>query len=64
MEDPRKDPEYEICLCRHIKRAEVKKLIKEQNIYDLKTLCKKGRVGDKCGGCREDLQQLLDDIRP
>ena len=53
------NPEYEICLCRRLKVADVERIIKETGARTLKELCEKGRVGDKCGGCREELEQLL-----
>ncbi|MBO4235796.1 MAG: (2Fe-2S)-binding protein [Firmicutes bacterium] len=54
------DPEYVVCLCRHIKTAEVLSAIKEKHINCLRDLCEIIGVGDKCGGCREELSALLD----
>ena len=53
------NPDYEICLCRHIKTRDVIAGIKENNITSLKELCEHVGVGDKCGGCREELDALL-----
>lgn len=61
-EDYKKDPAYEVCLCKHITRADVEKIIKDKNIKTLKELCKVGDVGNKCGGCREDLESILSDV--
>lgn len=58
----KKDPEYVICLCRNIKRKDVVKFALENNIRDLKELCEKMPVGDRCGGCREDLEKLLEEL--
>ena len=53
-------PEYEICLCRRLKVSDVEKIIEETGASTLKELCELGHVGDKCGGCREELQMLLE----
>ena len=55
----KKSRDYEICPCRHVTRGQVEDIIKEQNITDLKTLCEVANVGNKCGGCREMLDQML-----
>lgn len=52
-------PDYEICLCRHVKTQDIIKIIKEKNISTLKELCETAGVGDKCGGCREELEFIL-----
>ena len=53
-------PEYEICLCRRMTVADAEKLIIETGATTLKELCEKGKIGDKCGGCREELELLLE----
>ena len=53
------NPDYEICLCRHIKTKDVIAFITENHISSLKELCEKMPIGDKCGGCREDLDGIL-----
>lgn len=58
----RKSRDYMICLCYKITRGEVEDIIREQGIKDLRELCEVAHIGDKCGGCREDLQMVLDDI--
>ncbi len=55
----RKSPEFIICLCRGITRKQTIDFILENHIEDLKTLCEKMPIGDRCGGCREDLEKLL-----
>lgn len=54
--------EYEVCLCYHTTRGEVEDIIRETGVDNLKDLCKVAKVGDKCGGCREDLQMILDEV--
>ena len=34
----------------------------EKKIKDLKELCEVANVGNKCGGCREELMYILDDV--
>lgn len=58
----KKSRDYEVCLCYHVTRGEIEDIIKEQNIKDLKTLCEVAKVGDKCGGCREDLDMILSEV--
>lgn len=58
----KKSRDYEVCLCYHTTRGEVEDIIKEKKITNLKDLCEIAKVGDKCGGCREDLQMILDDV--
>ena len=54
------DPDYEVCLCRHIKTKDVLNIIKDKHISCLRDLCEIAGVGDKCGGCREELAALLE----
>lgn len=56
------NPEYEICLCRRMNVSQAEDLIKAQGFTTLKELCEKGHVGDKCGGCREELELLLNKV--
>ena len=53
-------PEYEICLCHKKTVADVLNIIKETGAENLKELCEKGNIGNKCGGCREELDKLLE----
>ena len=34
----------------------------EKKIKDLRELCEVANVGNKCGGCREELMFILDDV--
>ncbi len=54
--------EYEVCLCCHTTRGEVEDIIRETGVDNLKDLCAAAKIGTKCGGCREDLQMILDDV--
>ena len=54
--------DYEICLCKKLNRGYVEDLIKEKNIKTLKELCEIGDIGNVCGGCREDLDMVLEEI--
>ena len=53
------NPEYEICLCRRLKVKDVEEFISNNNVLTLKELCERMHIGDKCGGCREELEILL-----
>jgi bacterioferritin-associated ferredoxin len=55
--------DYEVCLCYHITRGDVEDFLAESGIRDLKTLCDQMPVGDKCGGCREDLDMIIQDLK-
>ena len=52
--------DFKVCLCKQKTKKEIMDLIRENQITDLKTLQELGDVGNKCGACGEDLQQLLD----
>lgn len=54
--------DYVICLCRGITRGTVEDAIRENKITDLKVLCETTNAGTKCGGCREDLENLINEI--
>lgn len=54
--------DYEICACKHVTRGQVEDIIKEKEIKDLVVLCQVADIGNKCGGCREDLDNLLTEI--
>ena len=58
----KKSRDYEVCLCFHTKRGEVEDFIREHTPADLKELCQSMGIGAKCGGCREDLQMILDEV--
>lgn len=52
-------PDYVVCLCRNTTRRQVEEAIKETGSKTLKELCAAAKIGDKCGGCREDLEMIL-----
>lgn len=54
-----KSKDYMICTCRNITLGEAEDFIKSHNITDLKTLCKEANIGNKCGACREMLDELI-----
>lgn len=55
-------PDYEVCLCQHVTRKEIEKLIKETGSKTLNEFCDKTNIGKKCGGCREDIETILNEI--
>lgn len=52
---------YEVCLCCHTTRGEVEDFIIENKVDNLKDLCEAMQIGTKCGGCREDLEMILNE---
>ena len=52
-------PEYVVCLCRKTTRRQVEEVIEKTGVKTLKELCAAAQTGDKCGGCREDLDMIL-----
>lgn len=58
----KKSRDYEVCLCCHTTRGEVEDYIRRTKTDNLKELCEGMEIGGKCGGCREDLQMILDDV--
>ena len=54
-----KSRDYMICVCRNVTLGEVEDIIRTQHITDLAELCKTANVGNKCGACREMLQELI-----
>ena len=58
----KKSPEYVVCLCRGTTRQDVIDFIKESGVKSLRDLCEKMPVGDRCGGCREDLDSILAEV--
>lgn len=57
----KKSPDYVVCLCKNITRGQVEAAIREKNLTSLKELKAEG-IGDKCGGCGEDLLMILDEV--
>lgn len=60
--DYRWDPDYEICLCKHVSTTALAEIIKKEHIRTMEELIEKGNVGHTCGGCREDLAWLLEEM--
>ncbi len=54
-----KEPDYMICVCKKKTLGEVQEFIRANRITDLKALCEKADIGNKCGACREMLEELL-----
>ena len=54
-----KSKDYMICTCRGITLGEAEGFIRKHGITDLKTLCKEANIGNKCGACREMLDELI-----
>lgn len=59
MSIDKKSPNYEVCPCRHVTRGVIEELVREKKIDDLKVLCQTANVGNKCGGCREMLEEIM-----
>ena len=57
--DYKHEKSYEVCLCKHVTRGEVEDFIRRNRVTDLKVLCAQMNIGNKCGGCREDLEMIL-----
>ena len=63
MTKDKKSREYEVCPCRKTTRGEVEDIIREKKIFDIKEVIEAANVGNKCGGCRGDLYELIDTIK-
>ena len=51
--------DFLVCLYKKKKKGELIELIREKEIKTLEELREQGDVGNKCGACCEDLEQLL-----
>lgn len=58
----RNSRDYQVCLCRRVTRGEIEDIIRKEGITDLVTLCKVSNTGNVCGGCREDLEMILNHV--
>ena len=56
-------PDYVVCLCRKTTRKQIEDVIRQTGVKTLKELCVAANVGDKCGGCREDLEMILSEYQ-
>ena len=59
MSVDKKAKDYEVCPCRHVTRGMIEDIIREKKIRNLKVLCETANVGNKCGGCREMLEEII-----
>ena len=59
MDMRKKGDDFMVCLCKKKTKKEVRDLIREKEIKTLDELREIGDVGNKCGACAEDLEQLL-----
>ena len=41
-------------------RGEIEDFVEETGILDLKEVCEKLNIGNKCGACREMIQEIID----
>ena len=55
-----KGDDFLVCLCKKKTKGELISLIQEKEIKTLDDLREQGDVGNKCGACCEDLEQLLE----
>lgn len=55
-----KDDSFIVCPCRGKSKGEVLEAIKKNRITEVDILAQVADVGNKCGGCREDLAQLIE----
>ena len=58
----KKSREYEVCPCRHVTRGQVEDYVRETRVNNLKDLCESLNVGNKCGGCREMLENIMNEV--
>ncbi len=54
-----KTTDYIICVCREKTLGDLQKIIRTNKITKLKPLCETANVGNRCGACREMLEELL-----
>ena len=58
----KKDRDYVVCLCEKVTRGEIEDYVRETKISDLKELCEAMHIGNKCGGCRMDIEEIIKDV--
>ena len=51
--------DFKVCLCKQKTKNELLDMIREKELKTLDELREIGDVGNKCGACCEDLEQLL-----
>ena len=58
----KKSRDYVVCLCAKVTRGEIEDFVRETRISDLKELCEKMKIGTKCGGCRLDIEEIMNEV--
>lgn len=51
--------DYEVCACRHTTRGQIEDFVRETRTDNLKEVCEKLNTGNKCGGCREMIEEII-----
>jgi len=56
-----KSRDYEVCPCRHVTRGQIEDKVRETGISNLRELCEAVNAGNKCGGCREMMENIMNE---
>ena len=51
-----------VCNCNEISRAEIIKAIKEKGLKTVEEVGEATTAGTVCGGCQEEIQEILDAV--
>lgn len=51
-----------ICQCLEIYKSEIEKAIKEKGLTTIEEVGEETEAGTLCGGCQDDIQEILDEI--
>ncbi len=51
-----------ICNCHQVTRGEIEKAIREKGLKTVEEVGEATGAGTGCGGCQDDIQQILDQI--
>lgn len=54
--------DIEICHCNEIYKSQIVKAIKEKGLKTVEEVGEETLAGTVCGGCQEDIQQILDEL--
>lgn len=60
MDMRNKDDNFLVCPCKKKTKGEILDVIRKKRITELDILTQIADCGNKCGGCREDLRQLIE----
>ncbi len=60
--EKRMDENEIICHCSAISRGEIVKAIKEKGLKTVEEVGDETDAGTVCGGCQDDIQEILDEI--